>query len=172
MEQPLEAAAPVPLDLAALVEEHGDHLLRLCTLYLGEQSQAEDAVQDTFLRALQAWPKFRGESTVETWLVRIAINVCKNQLKSPWRTRRAPAEALEELRTEGPEPEDDTLVKAVQALPPKYREVVILYYYQEWRAWEIAQRLHIPVSTVTVRLSRARGMLKEKLKGWYYDGEE
>ena len=55
-----------PLDLAALVEEHGDHLLRLCTLYLGEQSQAEDAVQDTFLRALQAWPKFRGESTVET----------------------------------------------------------------------------------------------------------
>lgn len=60
MEQPLEAAAPGPLDLAALVEEHGDHLLRLCTLYLGEQSQAEDAVQDTFLRALQAWPKFRG----------------------------------------------------------------------------------------------------------------
>ena len=114
MEQPLEAAMPGPLDLAALVEEHGDHLLRLCTLYLGEQSQAEDAVQDTFLRALQAWPKFRGESTVETWLVRIAINVCKNQLKSPWRTRRAPAEALEGLRTESPEPEDDTLVKAVQ----------------------------------------------------------
>ena len=83
-----------------------------------------------------------------------------------------PAEALEGLRTEAPEPEDDTLVRAVQALPPKYREVVILYYYQEWRAWEIAQRLHIPVSTVTVRLSRARGMLKEKLKGWYYDGEE
>ena len=82
------------------MEEHGDHLLRLCTLYLGEQSQAEDAVQDTFLRALQAWPKFRGESTMETWLVRIAINVCKNQLKSPWRTRRAPAEALEGLRTE------------------------------------------------------------------------
>ena len=104
--------------------------------------------------------------------MRIAINVCKNQMKSPWRTRRAPAEALEGLRTEGPEPEDDTLVKAVQALPPKYREVVILYYYQEWRAWEIAQRLHIPVSTVTVQLSRARGMLKEKLKGWYYDGEE
>ena len=172
MDQPLTAGRAEPLDLPALVEEHGDHLLRLCALYLGDVSQAEDAVQDTFLRALQAWPKFRGESTVETWLVRIAINVCKNQLRSPWRTRRAPAEALEGLHTEAPEPEDDTLVKAVQALPPKYREVVILYYYQEWRAWEIAQRLHIPVSTVTVRLSRARGMLKEKLKGWYYDGEE
>ena len=172
MEQPLTTGRAEPLDLAALVEEHGDHLLRLCTLYLGDVSQAEDAVQDTFLRALQAWPKFRGESTVETWLVRIAINVCKNQLRSPWRTRRVPAEALEGLNTEAPEPEDDTLVKAVQALPPKYREVVILHYYQEWRAWEIAQRLHVSVSTVTVRLSRARGMLKEKLKGWYYDGEE
>ena len=172
MDQPLTAGRAEPLDLPALVEEHGDHLLRLCTLYLGDVSQAEDAVQDTFLRALQAWPQFRGESTVETWLVRIAINVCKNQLRSPWRTRRAPAEALEGLRTEAPEPGDDTVARAVQALPPKYREVVILYYYQEWKAWEIAQRLHLSVSTVTVRLSRARAMLREQLKGWYDDGEE
>lgn len=75
------------------------------------------------------------------------------------------------LRMEGPEPPDDTLVRAIQALPPKYREVIILYYYQEWRAWEIAQRLHVPVSTVTVRLSRARGLLRERLKGWYYEQE-
>ena len=68
-------------------------------------------------------------------------------------------------------PPDDTLVRAIQALPPKYREVIILYYYQEWKAWEIAQRLHVPVSTVTVRLSRARGLLKERLKGWYYEQE-
>ena len=161
-----------PDRLEEVIAAYENTLYRAALAVLGDAHEAEDAVQDTFLRALQAWPKFRGESTVETWLVRIAINVCKNQLKSPWRTRRAPAEALEGLRTESPEPEDDTLVKAVQALPPKYREVVILYYYQEWRAWEIAQRLHIPVSTVTVRLSRARGMLKEKLKGWYYDGEE
>ena len=161
-----------PDRLEEVIAAYENTLYRAALAVLGDAHEAEDAVQDTFLRALQAWPKFRGESTVETWLVRIAINVCKNQLKSPWRTRRAPAEALEGLRTEAPEPEDDTLVRAVQALPPKYREVVILYYYQEWRAWEIAQRLHIPVSTVTVRLSRARGMLKEKLKGWYYDGEE
>ena len=108
---------------------------------------------------------------VETWLVRIAINVCKRQLRSPWRLLRAPQESLDSLRMEGPEPPDDTLVRAIQALPPKYREVIILYYYQEWKAWEIAQRLHVPVSTVTVRLSRARGLLKERLKGWYYEQE-
>ena len=103
---------------------------------------------------------------METWLVRIVINVCKRQLRSPWRLLRAPQESLDSLRMEGPEPPDDTLVRAIQALPPKYREVIILYYYQEF-----AQRLHVPVSTVTVRLSRARGLLKERLKGWYYEQE-
>ena len=138
---------------------------------LKDAHEAEDAVQDTFLRALRAWPGFRGDCAVETWLVRIAINVCKRQLRSPWRLLRAPQESLDSLRMEGPEPPDDTLVRAIQALPPKYREVIILYYYQEWKAWEIAQRLHVPVSTVTVRLSRARGLLRERLKGWYYEQE-
>ena len=171
MEKPFISECGETLDLAGLLEEHGDHLLRLCTLYLGDRSQAEDAVQDTFLRALRAWPGFRGDCAVETWLVRIAINVCKRQLRSPWRLLRVPQESLDSLRMEGPEPPDDTLVRAIQALPPKYREVIILYYYQEWKAWEIAQRLHVPVSTVTVRLSRARGLLKERLKGWYYEQE-
>lgn len=63
---------------------------------------------------------------METWLVRIAINVCKRQLRSPWRLLRAPQESLDSLRMEGPEPPDDTLVRAIQALPPKYREVIIL----------------------------------------------
>lgn len=169
MDKPLTASGGVQMDLSALLEEYGDQLLRLCTLYLGDRVQAEDAVQDTFLRAIRAWPRFRGACTVETWLVRIAINVCKSQLRSPWRLRRAPEEALSALSTEGPEPRDDTLVRAILALPPKYREVVILYYYQEWKAREIAQRLHVSTSTVTVRLSRARNLLREQLKGWYYD---
>ena len=58
MEKPLTSVRRESMDLAGLLEEHGDHLLRLCTLYLGDRSQAEDAVQDTFLRALRAWPGF------------------------------------------------------------------------------------------------------------------
>lgn len=58
MEKPLTSVCRESMDLAGLLEEHGDHLLRLCTLYLGDRSQAEDAVQDTFLRALRAWPGF------------------------------------------------------------------------------------------------------------------
>lgn len=160
-----------PVDWETLVKENEDRLYRAALAILGDAQEAEDAVQDTFLRALRAWPGFRGDCAVETWLVRIAINVCKRQLRSPWRLLRVPQESLDSLRMEGPEPPDDTLVRAIQALPPKYREVIILYYYQEWKAWEIAQRLHVPVSTVTVRLSRARGLLKERLKGWYYEQE-
>ena len=160
-----------PNRLEELVNTYETTLYRAALAILGDAHEAEDAVQDTFLRALRAWPGFRGDCAVETWLVRIAINVCKRQLRSPWRLLRAPQESLDSLRMEGPEPPDDTLVRAIQALPPKYREVIILYYYQEWRAWEIAQRLHVPVSTVTVRLSRARGLLRERLKGWYYEQE-
>jgi len=160
-----------PNRLEELVNTYETTLYRAALAILGDAHEAEDAVQDTFLRALRAWPGFRGDCAVETWLVRIAINVCKRQLRSPWRLLRAPQESLDSLRMEGPEPPDDTLVRAIQALPPKYREVIILYYYQEWKAWEIAQRLHVPVSTVTVRLSRARGLLKERLKGWYYEQE-
>ncbi len=157
-----------PMDAQRLLDAYGDTLLRLCLLYLGDQALAEDAVQETFLRALRAWPRFRGESSEETWLTRIAINVCKNELRSPWRRRRAPAESLDTLAVEGPDPEDDTLVRAVSHLPLKYREVVVLYYYREWSTTQIAQRLGISVSTVTVRLSRARKMLHERLEGWYY----
>ena len=160
-----------PNRLEELVNTYETTLYRAALAILGDAHEAEDAVQDTFRRALRAWPGFRGDCAVETWLVRIAINVCKRQLRSPWRLLRAPQESLDSLRMEGPEPPDDTLVRAIQALPPKYREVIILYYYQEWKAWEIAQRLHVPVSTVTVRLSRARGLLRERLKGWYYEQE-
>lgn len=157
-----------PMDAPRLLEAYGDTLLRLCYLYLGDRDQAEDAVQETFLRALRAWPRFRGESSEETWLTRIAINVCKNELRSPWRRRRAPAEHLDTVAVEAPEEVDDTLVRAVGHLPPKYREVIVLYYYREWSAAQIAQRMGLPVSTVTVRLSRARKMLYERLEGWYY----
>ena len=64
---------------------------------------------------------------------------------------------------------DDTLPRAILALSRPYREVIILHYYQELQAREIADILHVDISTVTARLSRARNKLRESLKGWYYD---
>ena len=159
------------MDLERLLQEHGDSLYRMCVLYLKDEFLAQDAVQDTFLKAMTA--SFRGECSEKTFLAGIAINVCRDYLRSPWRRRRAGPELLETASAvPAPEPTDDTLPRAVMALPGKYREVVVLYYYQELKAKEVAEALQLSLSTVTVRLTRARAMLKKKLKGWYYDDEQ
>ncbi len=156
--------------LARLIDDWGDRLLRLCTLYLGDVHLAEDAVQETLLQAWRNADRFRGTGSEITWITRIAINVCKSYLRSPWKRRCAPAEELDKLLAPADDPQvDDTLPRAIMALPRPYREVIILHYYQELKAREIADILHINVSTVTARLSRARNMLRESLKGWYYD---
>lgn len=155
--------------LARLMEEHGDRLYRLCLLLLRDPHLAEDAVQDTFFRAWRSGG-FRGESGEKTWLTRIAINVCKRYLTSPWHKRRADAEALDALLADAPPDTDDTLIRAVLSLAPKYRAVVLLHYYEGYKAREIAELLHLRTNTVVSQLRRAREQLGPMLKEWYYDG--
>ena len=171
---PTETNAPSYLQdeegFARLLDDWGDRLLRLCTLYLKDVHLAEDAVQETLLKAWRNADRFRGGGSEMTWVTRIAINVCKSYLRSPWKRRRAPADELDKLFTDTGDPQvDDTLPRAIMALSRPYREVIILYYYQELKAREIADILHVDVSTITARLSRARKQLREALKGWYYD---
>lgn len=171
---PTENKAPSYLQdedgFARLLDDWGDRLLRLCTLYLKDVHLAEDAVQETLLKAWRNADRFRGAGSETTWITRIAINVCKSYLRSPWKRRRAPVEELDTLFSDTGDPQvDDTLPRAIMALARPYREVIILYYYQELKAREIADILHVDVSTVTARLSRARKQLREALKGWYYD---
>lgn len=172
MENTKAIPASFPLDdagLAQLLDTHGDRLLRMCTLYLKDPHLAEDAVQETMLRAWRKADTFRGESSTLTWLTRIAINVCKGYLRSPWKRLRAPSEELDNLTIQPASAPDDSLPRAVMALSRPYREVIILHYYQELKAREIAELLHLPLSTVTVRLSRGRDQLRNELKGWCYD---
>lgn len=153
-------------ELTRMMQTHGTQLLRLCTLYLKDRALAEDAVQETFVRAWRA--DFRGECSEKTFLTRIAINICKNYLRTPWHTRRAAAELLDQLTTHSPEV-DDTLLRAVLSLSRAHREVILLYYYQGFSVQEIAEILSIPPATVSTRLFRAREKLRPMLKEWYYD---
>ena len=137
----------------------------MCFLYLHDRQLAEDAVQETFLRAYKAYDNFRGDSSEKTWLTRIAVNVCKSALRRerPLPLSDAPEDSYEaQFR-------DDTVLQAVCALPQKLREVVLLYYYQELSTPEIATLLHLPRNVITSRLSRGRAQLKTQLKGWYFD---
>lgn len=160
-------------ELERMMNVHGDSLLRMCCLYLKDVHLAEDAVQETFLKAYRAMESFRGESAEKTWLTRIAINTCLDMKRTPWqrlvdrRTRMEdmPGGAFEQQMG------DDTVSRAVMALPSKYRLAVLLHYYQGLSVKDIAHMLSLPVSTVTTRLSRGRERLRSSLKGWYFDEE-
>ena len=154
-------------EIGRLMAQYGDGILRQCLLMLGDLSQAEDAAQETFVRAWQSYGGFRAEASEKTWLTAIAANVCRNLLRSPWNRRGVDLSFLEGCSAGETETPDDTVVRAVLALPPKYRQVVVLYYYRDCSTGEIAQMLGIPQGTVSVRLKRARERLKPMLKEWY-----
>ncbi len=153
--------------LEELIDLYGDSILRLCLLYLGDRQLAEDAFQETFLKAWKKWESFRGESSAKTWLAHIAVNTCRDMLRSGWfRTMRRsmPVEALFDLAT-GEDMQGDFAVRdAVLRLPGKYREVTVLCYHQEMKIREIAQTLGISENAVSGRLRRARELLRKELQ--------
>ena len=153
------------LNIEEMIARYGDDILRLCLLYLGDRQLAEDAFQETFVKAWKGRDSFRGACSEKTWLSRIAVNTCRDMLRSGWfrmMKRSEPVESLFDL----PAPEGTEAApvrEAVLALPGKYREVIVLYYDRDMKLGEIAEALHLPVNTVSTRLRRARVLLKKTL---------
>ena len=144
------------MELERLVEQYGDGLLRTCLLYLKDYGLAEDAVQETFLRAFRNYHKFEGRSSEKTWLTAIAINVCRTMLRSPWRRRNVGEEALLLLQAEDPDLPDPTVARAVMQLPGDQRAVVILYYVQEMKIRDQLDRMG-EIEHIQESISRALG---------------
>lgn len=169
--------------LGEWMRDYGTGLLRMSFLYLNDMQLAEDVTQETFLRAYREYGGFRGEASVKSWLTRIAINLCKDQRKQVWFSRRKGLEdegQAAETESTSPAAEESVLqrqrnqelLRNVMALPPKSREIVLMYYYQELRLREIAEILGIPEKTVSSRLERARHRLRESMEGWWDDETE
>ena len=157
--------------LEDLMRRYGDALVRMCCLYLNDASLAQDAAQDTFIKAWRNLGQFRGECDERTWLMRIAINTCRDYHRTAWLRhvdRGTPLEALPEVGAEDAHP-DGEVIRAVTALPRREREAVLLRYYQEMTIAEAAQALRISQSAVKQRLQRANRRLRDRLKEWYYD---
>lgn len=150
-----------------LVQVYQTPLRRLCCVLLKDAHLADDAVQETFIKAYRAMKEFRGESSEKTWLTRIAVNTCRDMQRSRWFAhidRSVDIASLPEESTES-DPEDTGLMDAVLRLPLKQREAVLLYYYQNLTMQEISQALHITVSNVSRRLENARKALRKQLEG-------
>ena len=153
------------LNVDQLIDAYGDDILRLCLLYLGDRQLAEDAFQVTMVKAWQQLGTFRGESSAKTWLSHIAANACRDAMRSGWFRMRRKSEPIESLfDLAAPEQRQDVDVRgAVLALPGKYREVVVLYYFEDMKLREIAEVLRLPVNSVSTRLRRARALLADML---------
>ena len=182
--------APVPgIDrdaaLSRLMTAHGDSVLRVCYLYLKDYPMAQDATQTAFLKAWEALSRpsaatrslFAAPADSPTapreraWMMRIAVNTCKNILKSREYRLYAQSTPLDKLPEPGgsdPLP-DDTVLEAVLSLAEKYREVVVLHFYQHLPLADVASALRLPQATVRTRLHRAKKLLQPMLKGWYFD---
>ncbi len=142
--------------LEELVNKYENTLLRAALAILGDVQEAEDAVQETFLRYLEKRPELRDEGHEKAWLLKVTANRCKSVLRV--KKRRPTVELLDVY----PAPDDETgaLVEAIQALPANQRAAVHLHYYEGYTTDEIAHILGQRPGTVRSHLSRARETLR------------
>ena len=143
-----------------LVREYSDMLLHLACTRLSSVSDAEDAVQEVFLRLLAAPVSFRDAGHEKAWLIRTTLHRASD-IRRQAEKRNLPLE--EAAQTAAPEPGTD-LLQAVQALPEKYGAVIHLHYYEGYSIREIGTLLDLPAATVGTRLARGRERLREMLK--------
>ena len=145
----------------ALLDRHGESILRLAYSYLHNQSDAEDILQDTLIQYLRTSPTLESPAHEKAWLLRVAGNLSKNLLRAQGYRQ---ADQLEETLV-AQEREDLSYVwDAVKALPVPYREAIHLYYYEGYSTAQIAQVLGQKEATVRSRLKRGREKLKPLLE--------
>lgn len=163
--------------LERLMNYYGNDVLRTAYIYLKDKHLAEDVFQDVFIKVYKNFHKFNGQSSEKTWILNITINTCRDVLRSSWIKRVFRFQNKEFISPKSIEIlnniEDDVikhieheeLLKEIMDLPKKYREIIILYYYQQLSTPEIGKALQIPEGTVRSRLYRARELLKYSIGG-------
>ncbi|MEL3961671.1 RNA polymerase sigma factor [Lysinibacillus endophyticus] len=156
-----------------LVETYAESLIQVAYSYVKNKQMAEDIVQDVFIKAFEKKSQFRGDSSYKTYLYKMTINRSYDYLRS-WSYRNhfltnkfsnlfGVHKSMDEFLVI--EDERAVIGNEVLKLKPKYREVVVLFYFKELKIEEIATILDCSINTVKTRLSRARNMLKERLGG-------
>lgn len=150
-------------DPGALARRYAPAVYRLAYARTGSRADAEDVMQEVFLRLLKAKPVFSGEEHAKAWLLRVAANCVNDLFRLPWRKREEPLR--EEASAVREAPEEGSVTQAVLALPARYRIPIHLYYYEGYSVAETAEILGKSEGTVKSQLFRARALLRKRLKG-------
>ncbi|WP_130870018.1 RNA polymerase sigma factor [Intestinimonas massiliensis (ex Afouda et al. 2020)] len=148
-----------------LARQYGPAVYRLAFARTGSRADAEDVMQEVFVRLLKAKPDFADREHAKAWLLRVAANCANDLFRALWRRREEP---MSESLPAPEEPEPGGVVEAVLALPPKYRAAVHLYYYEDLSVAEIAAILGKSEGAVKSRLFRARALLRQ----WMEEDED
>ncbi|WP_034867812.1 sigma-70 family RNA polymerase sigma factor [Clostridium lundense] len=167
-------------EIERLIESYGNDVLKISYLYLKDKNKAEDVFQEVFLKVYENFHKLKNKESEKSWIMSITVNACKDMLKSSWFKRIIFFEEKEELSIESNEEleknvidkmDSSELLGKVMDLPTKYKEPILLYYYEEFSTVEIGKILKIPEGTVRSRLHRGRQLLKNIMDGKIqYDG--
>jgi RNA polymerase sigma-70 factor (ECF subfamily) len=153
-----------PEHFRVLVQRYQKPLFAYLFGQMGNPSEAEEAAQESFVRAFLSLKKLRKPGSFYSWLVGIARRVAKEQFRCAAHRERD-REAAEAMRADAADrPKEYPLEEAMAALPETYRQVIVLRYYEGLSCQEVATRLGTPLGTVTKSLSRAYGLLRQELK--------
>lgn len=151
-------------EAAAAIEKYADAVRRICMLHLKNRDDTEDVFQTVFLKYVLYTGVFESAEHEKAWILRVTINTCRDLLRQLFRRKTVPLDAVGELAV--PEEHRDVL-ETVLSLPQKYRDIVYLFYYEQYTAVEIAHLLKKNVNTVYTQLARARTLLRERLEDDY-----
>ncbi len=143
-----------------IIRRHADMVYRIALQNLKNPADAEDIFQDVALTLLTKNAPLYDDVHIKNWLIRVTINKCNNFRRTPWQSRTEPLSLYTDVATEP----NNSALELLYTLPKKYRNVIYLYYYEEYTVPEIAEILGENKNTVNSRLQRARKKLKEILK--------
>lgn len=144
-------------NIERILNLHADRLYRLCLVMLGNPQDAEDAVQETLLKYLQKSPVFRDTEHEKAWLLTVAANTCRDQLRFRARHPKVDFDSISLASEE----KDNAILDALMTLPEKFRLVLVLHYVEGYSVKEIAAVIHKTVSAVKMRLQKGRRLLEE-----------
>lgn len=162
------------VQLEQVVEHYGRPLMNFAYTYLKDWSLSEDAVQEVFIKWFKKGETIQDTAALKPWLYKTVANQCKDMLRKSksrlnlfqrMKERRAEHAAVASEEVFLKKDSQESLERAVLTLPIIYREVVILYYYEDYSTTDIAALLSLNLSTVKTRLTRARDLLKGRLEG-------
>lgn len=143
-------------------EQYIDTVYRVAFNYLKSSADADDVTQDVFFRLLNEKKTFQSDDHVKNWLIRVAVNQCKNIVRSRWWKTESYEDYAASLTFDNPS--HSALFYAVMELPKKYRLPIYLHYYEGYSTQEIGAILKLPKNTVCTHLKRGRELLREALQ--------